>query len=320
MNGHLSAHHHRLCVGNGNHFRLARVAQYKSTGATMNKLQVRAIALLAATLVVAHPAVAQDDSNWNDWPLADRWTVSAGYFIPDLDTTLIVTDENQIVGTGISFEKNLGLDDSKGTALLGVDWRFAKRHLLSFRYFHLSRSSISTDSTVTIAIGEEVFDLTLPIQSFFDITAYELSYAYSLLLDERKELAIGIGLSVQDLALGLQGTASSPQPGEIIDSRLDSTAPLPTLNVGFDYAFTDRWLFVSRLGWLAVEADFAADEELSGEIFNATTGISWHTFENVGFFAHYQVFDVDVDYLDEGVLNAIDYNYKGPVVGANVRF
>ena len=286
----------------------------------MNKLQVRTLTLVAAVLTAGSPLAAQSESNWDDWPLADRWTVSAGYFVPDLDTTVIVTDENQIVGTGISFEKNLGLDNSKGTALLGVDWRFARRHLLSYRYFDLSRSSISTDSTVTIAIGETVFDLTLPIQSFFDVTANEVSYAYSLLFDERKELAIGIGLSVQDLELGLQGTASSPQPGAIIDSRLDSTAPLPTLNVGFDYAFTDRWLFVSRLGWLAVEADFAADEELSGEIINATIGISWHAFEHVGFFAHYQVFDVDVDYLESGDLFAIDYNYKGPVIGANVRF
>lgn len=286
----------------------------------MDKLKVPAIALLATALIAGNPAAAQTDSNWKDWPLADRWTVSAGYFLPDLDTTLIVTDENQIVGTGISFENDLGLDDNKGTVLIGIDWRIAKRHLLSYRYFELNRSSATTDSTVTISIGEEVFDVTLPIQAFFDITANEVSYAYSLLFDERKELAIGIGLSVQDLALGLQGTASSPQPGAIIDSRLDSTAPLPTLNVGFDYAFTDRWLFVSRLGWLAVEADFGADEELSGEIINATVGISWHAFENVGFFAHYQVFDVDVDYLEDRKLFAIDYSYKGPVVGANVRF
>lgn len=286
----------------------------------MNRLHVCTIALLSSTLIAGNPAAAQGQSNWEDWPLADRWTVSAGYFAPDLDTTLIVTDENQIVGTGISFENNLGLDDSKGTALVGVDWRFAKRHLLSYRYFDLSRSATTTDSTVTIAVGEEVFDLTLPIQSFFDITANELSYSYSLLFDEKKELALGIGLSVQDLALGLQGTASSPQPGAIIDSRLSSTAPLPTLNVAFDYAFTDRWLFVSRLGWLAVEVDFAADEELSGQIINANVGVAWNAFENVGFFAHYQVFDVGVDYVDAGALFAVDYNYIGPVIGVSARF
>ncbi len=286
----------------------------------MNRLQTSTIGLLLVTLIAGSPAIAQNGSNWEDWPLADRWTLSAGYFAPDLDTTMIVTDENQIVGTGISFENNLGLDDNKGTGLLGVDWRFAKRHLVSYRYFDLSRSGTTTDSTVTIAIGEEVFDLTLPIQSFFDITANEISYAYSLLFDERKELSVGIGISVQDLALGLQGTASSPQPGAILDSRLDSTAPLPTLNVGFDYAFTDRWIFVSRLGWLAVEADLGADEELSGQIINANVGVSWNAFKNVGFFAHYQVFNVNVDYLDAGALFAIDYDYKGPVIGVNARF
>lgn len=286
----------------------------------MNRLQIFAMGLIPVTLIAGGQAAAQSGSNWEDWPLADRWTVSAGYFAPDLETTLIVTDENQIVGTGISFENNLGLDDSKGTALIGIDWRFAKRHLVSYRYFDLSRSGTTTDSTVTIAVGEEIFDVTLPIQSFFDITANELSYSYSLLFDEKKELAVGIGLSVQDLALGLQGTASSPQPGAIIDSRLDSTAPLPTLNVGFNYAFTDSWIFVSRLGWLAVDADFGADEKLSGQIINATIGVAWHAFKNVGFFARYQVFDVDVDYLEEGALFAIDYDYRGPVVGVDVRF
>ena len=286
----------------------------------MNRLQTSTIGLFLVALIAGSPAAAQSGSDWQDWPLADRWIVSAGLFAPDLDTTLIVTDENQIVGTGINFEQNLGLDDNKSTGLIGIDWRFAKRHLLSYRYFDLSRSGNTTDSTVVIAIGEEVFDLILPIQSFFDITANELSYSYSLLFDERKELAIGIGLSVQDLSLGLQGTASSPQPGAIIDSRLNSTAPLPTLNVGFDYAFTDRWIFVSKLGWLAVEADFAADENLSGEIINANVGVSWHAFNHVGFFARYQVFDVDVDYLDGGVLFAIDYDYRGPVVGVDVRF
>ena len=125
-------------------------------------------------------------------------------------------------------------------------WRYALPEGVAVR----GTLATAPDSTVVIAVGEEVFDVTLPIQSFFEITAHALSYSYSLLFDERKELAVGIGLSVQDLVLGLQGTASSPEPGAIIDSRLDSTAPLPTLDVGFDYAFTDRWIFESRLGWL----------------------------------------------------------------------
>ena len=278
------------------------------------------LSLLAIATLVASPVAAQSSGDWQSWPTGKRWSIGAGYFAPDLDTKIIVTDENQIVGTGISFENNLGLDDSEGTGLLFVKWRMFKRHSLEYRYFALDRSATTTDGSVTIAIGEDIFDITLPIQSFFDITANEIAYSYSLLFDEKKDLHLGIGLSIQDLELGIQGTASSPNPGEILDSRLSSNAPLPTLNVGFNYAFNDKWLFKSRLGWLAVEADFGADEDLSGQIINANLGIQWNAFKNVGFFLDYQVFDVDVDYLDRGVLFAIDYDYMGPVLGVDVNF
>jgi hypothetical protein len=278
------------------------------------------LSLLAISTLVASPVVAQSSGDWQSWPTGKRWSIGAGYFAPDLDTKLIVTDEDQVVGTGISFENNLGLDDSEGTGMLLVEWRMFKRHSLEYRYFALNRSATTAGGSVTIAIGDDTFDITLPIQSFFDITANEIAYSYSLLFDEKKDLSIGIGLSIQDLELGIQGTASSPNPGEILNSNLSSNAPLPTLNVGFNYAFNDKWLFKSRLGWLAVEADFGADEDLSGQIINANFGIQWNAFKNVGFFAQYMVFDVDVDYLDSGVLFAIDYDYRGPLLGVDVNF
>ena len=275
---------------------------------------------LLVLLAASQPVKAETGHDWTSWPTAGRFTIGAGYFSPDLDTTIVVTDENNIVGTGISFEKNLGLDDSEGTRLLYAEWRFFERHSLQYRYFDLQRSATVSSSTVSIAIGEEVFDISLPIQSFFDITAHEVSYAYSLLLDQKKNLFVGIGISMQDLELGIQGTESSPNPGEIINSTLDSIAPLPTLNLGFRYAFSEKWVFQSRLGWLAVELDNGADEDLSGQIINANAGVLWKAFNNVGFFAHYQLFEVDVDYLDRGVLFAIDYDYVGPVLGVTVTF
>ena len=270
-------------------------------------------------LVTSSPVAAQSSSDWQNWPTGARWSIGAGYFAPDLDTTIVVTDAGGNIGTGINFEKNLGLDDSEGTGLLYAEWRFFKRHSLQYRYFDLQRSA-TTSSSVSIAIGEEVFDISLPIQSFFDITAHEIAYSYSLLFDERMDLFVGLGISLQDLSLGIQGTESSPNPGELINSKLDSTAPLPTLNVGFNYAFTDKWLFLSRVGWLAVEADFAADEDLSGKIINANAGIQWNAFKNVGFFLQYQVFDVDVDYSVGGIIFAVDYDYTGPVLGVDVNF
>jgi len=266
------------------------------------------------------PVNAQKADDWKSWPTGARWSIGAGYFAPDLDTTIVVTDADGNLGTGISFEQNLGLDDSKGTGLFYVDWRMFKRHTLEYRHFVLNRSAATSSGSVSIRIGEDVFDVDLPIQSYFDITAHEIAYSYSLLMDEKKELSVGLGISLQDLALGIQGTASSPNPGEILNATLSSTAPLPTLNVGFDYAFSDKWMFKSRVGWLAVEASFDTDEDLSGQIINAVAGIDWSAFEHVGFYLHYALFDVDVDYADTGAVFAIDYDYRGPVLGVSVNF
>ena len=272
-----------------------------------------AVALLLLSVI----AFAEDE--WKTWPTGQQWRIGAAVFVPSLDTQLVVTDSEGVVGTGISFEDNLGLDDNKSTLLVGVDWRFFKRHKISYKYFDLQRDA-NAESSVAISIGGEVIDVTLPIQSFFDISANELSYSFSLLFDERKDLYLGLGLSVQDLALGIRGTASSPNPGEIVNSRLSTTAPLPTLNAGFNYAFSDKWMFVSQLGWLAVEADLGTDEELEGQIINANIGIEWLAFKHAGFFAKYQVFDVDVDISDGDSIFAVNYDYQGPLIGVNLTF
>jgi hypothetical protein len=178
-------------------------------------VNAKVLAASAALSAMSMPAAGQSPSDWQSWPTASRWSIGAGYFAPDLDTTIIVTDENQVIGSGISFERDLGLDDSEATGLFYINWRMLKRHALEYRYFQLDRSATVTSSTVTIAIGEEEFD---------------------------------------------------------------------------------------------------------GKILNANAGIQWNAFEHIGFFLQYQVFDVDVDYTDRGVLWAIDYDYTGPVLGVDVRF
>ncbi|NCF14382.1 MAG: hypothetical protein GWP62_03675 [Gammaproteobacteria bacterium] len=284
----------------------------------MRMLQIQ-VSVLSLLLIMAGSASAQDD-DWRDWPTGGRLSIGLAYFSPDLDTRIVVTDEDLNVGAGISFEQSLGLDDNKSTIMPGVNWRMFKRHELDYRYFELNRSATVSRSTVTISVGDNFYDVTLPIQSFFDISAHEIAYSYSVLLDERKRLYVGLGISLQDLALGIQGTASSPNPGEPLSTNLASTAPLPTVNIGFEYAFTDKWLFLTRLGWFGVDASFDSGEDLSGEIISANAGIKWDTFENVSFFLAYQLFDVDVDYLDQNVRYAITYNYAGPVLGVAVNF
>jgi len=92
------------------------------------------------------------------------------------------------------------------------------------------------------------------------------------------------------------------------------------LNLGFNYAFNDQWIFQSKLGWLAVKAELGEDDILDGRIINAYAGIRWKAFRNVGFFAQYQLFDVDVDFRERNAKWLVDYDYQGPLIGVDVSF
>jgi hypothetical protein len=188
---------------------------------------IKVFALAIAVLALSAPAVAQSEDDWQSWPLADRFTISLDAFSPYLDTRVRIDASDESPGTTIDFEQNLGLSDTETLPGLGLSWRFAKKHQLSLDYFKLDRSGSSITGTI-IRIGDEVFDVDLPISFFFDMEITSFNYSYSLLLDERKELALSVGLSIQDLQFGFIGNAGlglieidSPTNG-LARSALDS--------------------------------------------------------------------------------------------------
>lgn len=61
--------------------------------------------------------------------------------------------------------------------------------------------------------------------NLIDMTITGIDYSYSLVLDERKELALGIGLSIQDISFGLIGNLDAG----IVEVGSDITTRVPHL-------------------------------------------------------------------------------------------
>ncbi len=92
---------------------------------------------LAVLLLAIGPAYAQGDPEWRSWPMGDRVGVNVGSFFANLETTVRLDSFDGTLGTGISFEQDLGLDDTKTRLMAEGYWRFFKRHKLNFSYFNL---------------------------------------------------------------------------------------------------------------------------------------------------------------------------------------
>lgn len=265
--------------------------------------------------ILSAPAVVQADDEWQSWPLADRFTISLDAFKPYLDTRVRVDASDESPGTTIDFEQNLGLSDTETLPALGLGWRFAKKHQLSLEYFRLDRSG-SAITVTDIRIGDEIFSVDLPISFFFDMKVSSFNYSYSLIFDERKELTLSVGLSIQDLSFGLIGNAGLG----VIDAESGITAPLPTFGLHGGYAFTDKWIGKAGIGVFSFDLSLEDEEELSGEVFNGHASIQHNTFEHVHFGLSYNYFDVRVNWKESGLITTVGYEYHGPMLTVTAAF
>lgn len=266
--------------------------------------------LFFAMFICPSIACAQDQDDWREWPLAERFRVYVQAFFTNLDTGVRLDSSSGVVGTTIDFEQNLGLSDTEALPAAGVSWRFARKHRLRFDYFELNRSSASI-TTSEIRFGDEVFQADLPISSFLDTSVYSLSYSYSVLFNEEVELGLLAGLTVQDIKLGIKGNLTPA----ILEEETGLTAPLPSFGVTGAYMISDKWALRGGVSYLALDLSFSDEEKLGGEIFNLEASLEYAAFENVHFDLRYAFFDLSTSFEGQDRLSEINYRYHGPKLG-----
>lgn len=273
------------------------------------------VSVAYALLLVPTLASAQEADEWRTWPFAERFRIYVHAYFPNLDTEVRLDSQSGLIGTTISFEQNLGLSDTESIPAAGFGWRFAKRHRLRFDFFELNRSGSSV-TTSEIRFGDTVFQADLPISSFMDTSVYSLSYAYSVLFNERAEIGLLAGLSVQDIAVGIKGTLV---PG-LLEEETGVTAPLPTFGVTGMYALNEQWALKANVAYFALELSFDDDENLGGELINVEAAVEYAPFDNVSFELRYGYFDLSTSFEGLGRLSEINYRYHGPKIGIVGRF
>jgi len=273
------------------------------------------LTITAVVLTLCAPAIAQDKNDWQSWPLADKFTIGLDAFFPSLNTRVRIDASDDSSGTTIDFEQNLGMSDTESLPSVSASWRFAKKHQLTLDVFALDRSGSSITAT-DIKIGDETITVNLPVSSFFDMQITSVGYSYSLLFDEKKELAIGVGLSVQDIQFGLVGNTGAG----IIEAGSGITAPVPTLGLSGGYAFTEKWIGKAGIAFLSFDLSVTEEDQVSGDVRTGFVSIQHNTFEHIHFALSYRHYDLRIDWNDSGLVTTVGYEYRGPVLSVTGAF
>ncbi len=226
-----------------------------------------ALAAVAALSLDASQALAQQDADaWDPW---EKWSISGGAFIADLDNTIRIGPP----GAGLEFdlEEALGLKSSQTVFRFDGAYRFGanNRHRFDFTWFDLSRDATRTLQE-EIEIDGIVYPIGTTVNSEFDLAFYNVRYAYSFIKDDRIDFAGSLGLHITQVGLFLEDTAG------IIASGGDSvTAPLPLIGARLDVALTQKWYVRSSLEALYLEFD-----DFTGSLTDIMVAGEYRAWEN----------------------------------------
>ena len=112
---------------------LSRQATDLSMKLTRNSIR---LALLLTASLLTTKSWGNEANHWID---EDKIKLTIGSFITDYDGTFRITSSKLGLGTEISFEDDLGLEESNTVVRLDGHYRLSAKHRLEFSYFDLSR-------------------------------------------------------------------------------------------------------------------------------------------------------------------------------------
>ena len=272
--------------------------------------------LLVTALLLAAPAAAQDTSaDQQEYRLFDRFTFTIGLSWSDVSTDLRLDSKRFGVGTDLSLEDDLGLDDGVYGIDAKFEWQFARRHRLFASWLDLSR-----DDQNTVTRDLQLGDLLIPVSATtiveFDVTDWRIGYTYYPWLRERWALGISAGVRVLDikLAAGIDSFFGDIDL-EFTSEEADIVGPLPFLGFEYRYMFDQKRRFTAGAGWLEAKVgDYDGSQWIVDAAIESLVGRHWGWGASVGYST------VDVNTEDDDFRGKVELEYLTPRIFAKFHW
>lgn len=235
-------------------------------------------------------------SQKNTWMKDDKFKLSVGTFLTDYESDFRLTSDKLGVGTNVSFEDTLGLDESNTVLRLDGHARLADRHRIEFSYLDLSRDGEAT-TQFPIIIDTTLFRRGSRLKTDFDFQVYKLAYAYSVWQSEKIDFSLSAGAYTFDMNLDI----SSDQGQKETET---STSPFPMLGAHFDYRLLSNLFFTTSFEYFAID-----ENDFEGELTDSIISLEYRPFDHIGLGVGYNrvsIYAEDTNGDDE-----FDYEYDG---------
>ena len=259
----------------------------------------------------------KDTINWSKkktspW-FVDRFSLSAGFFAATTTTDIKLGNSGGgNFGSNIDFEKDLGMKRNVETFILDLQWRISRRWRMDFSYYQLNRSSSKTLER-SFNFGDNVYNVSANVSSFFNNSIYRVSWGYAILAKPTYELGLLIGAHTLQSSMGLGVTAGGA--GLSYKDNFNFTAPLPDFGIWGGVALSKRFALNGEFDYLSIAAG-----DVKGEIVGYNASLLFNATKHLDLTLGYTGFDFKLDANTNNQSAHIGWGYHGPSVSAQLRF
>jgi hypothetical protein len=252
--------------------------------------------MMAAAAALAAPmALAATPDPW-DAP----FTIQIGALNVEAETRMRLDTNGGRIGTEVSFEGDLGGEDSKTLPTLDLLFRFNPRHAIEASVYSLRRDGQRT-LTGSIDWGDVTFPVSTVIDSSFDSDVVRMAYRWSPIHDDRGELGLLLGVHYTRLEARISSSGGS------VSDEASVKYPLPTLGIVGTARLGDNWRLAGYGHYLKLEID-----EYDGELINFGGGIEWMFSRGMFAGLGYDYYEYNLTSTKENARGRFDYVFEGP--------
>ncbi|PZF74253.1 hypothetical protein [Taibaiella soli] len=241
-----------------------------------------------------------------------RFTLSAGLFMPINNTSIKVGTTDGSIGTNIDLEDDLGFKSSTQSFYADLQWRASRRSRFDITYYSLHRSA---DKTLQkeIDFKDNVYPISASVNAHFNTDIVRFSYGYAIITNPKYEVGLLIGAHIMKTGVGI--SANTGAGSASYSDEFNFTAPLPDLGVWGGYAFAKNWSINAEFGWLSLSVD-----NIYGRILGGTLGINYSPVKNLRLCLAYTGLNIKADVERDNWKGDLKWNYNGPVLTVGYSF
>jgi hypothetical protein len=250
-----------------------------------------ALALGRVTITMAEEGPA------NVWMEQDRSAIHVGAYFASFDTKLRLAPGPIESGTIVDAEGDFGLDDSSVNLFFHADYRFRPKHRIDFAFYDLSRDGSNVIER-DIKFGDVTFPVGTTVDTKFDYQIAKLTYSYSLLQNQKVDLAVAAGIYTAFFDFRSTDIETGATEGE------DGTAPVPLFGLRGAFLINSRWMANAYLEYFEID-----NSDVDAMYIDTTVSLEYRIRERTGIGFAYNF--VNVDGEDKGSHDAVDFDYDG---------